>query len=405
MSASVVINGWRQQTTDRRQIERWLAEARQLGFNGYTLHRVRQHYWLCCITGGMRPGGAVDIAIMLQQRFKTESQLLYLQFDAAQMVCVSWQDFELRNCIALSTDEQGQARFRLLCQGLAEQTETTGQTPGKLLLAGKAPAFLTELISAIGEPWENISSGVYLEEKIPAAARFRVISKLPRWQRQRLWLTAAVAAFSVGAYLTWLWWPAPAAIPVAPQVVQVELPGLGVSQLTQLQYAMHQLTALAGWRLQQIMLTEQGLQATIGRTYGLNQELTAQLDARWQVSFSHQEAQLQLPLAKSADQSGVAQPAQDYEAAQRAFSAALPDYLPSVRVQLAEADSDKHWRWQNLTLNITDFKLPELELLALLLRDAPVRLHQAHIDPGSPARSTIQLQFIARQHYPGGNRP
>lgn len=405
MNSGVIVNGWRQQTPDRRQILRWLAEARQFGFNCYSLHRVRQRYWLCCIAGGVRPGRAADIAIMLQQHFKAEPQLLYLQFDVAQMVCVSWQNFELRNCIAVSTDEPGLARFRLLCQGLCEQTGSTAKTPGKLIVAGQIPASLKGLISGLGAPTDTIAPGVCLEDKIPGAARFRPISNSPSWQRQRLWLTAAAAVFGIAIYLTWLWWPAPTATPVAAEVSRAELPGLSLDQVVQLQHAMQQLTALAGWQLQQLSLTEQGLQARIGRSYGLNQELIAQLEARWQVNFSNDEAQLQLPLANPVSESGVVPPAPDYEAAQQAFSAALPDYLPSARLQLAEAGSDEHWRWQNLILTIADFKLPELELLALLLRDAPVRLQQANIDAGPPGRLSIQLQFIARQHYTGGSRP
>lgn len=403
MSAGMIINGWRQQSADRRQILRWLAQARQLGFTSYSLHRVKQQYWLCCITAGLRSATAGDLAIILQHQFKNESQLLYLQFDAAQMICVSWQEFKLRNCVALSTDEPGLARFRLLCQGIAEQVRAEGQAHGSLIVAGQVPATFAGLIDELGTPRETMPSGIYGQEKIPAAARFRAISKSPGWHRQHLWLAGIAALLGIGIALAWLWWPSPEPIPVVREVVRAELPGLPVSQVSHLEQAMHQLTALAGWQLQQLALNEQGLQASLRRTYGLNQELVAQLDERWQTSFSNDEAQLQLPLAKPVADAGLS--AQDYQDALRVFSTVLPDYLPTVRLQLAETGADSQLRWQNLTLNFTDFSLPELELLRLLLRDAPVRVQQARIEQGSPARASIQLQFIARSHHPGGTRP
>ncbi|MDX1705871.1 hypothetical protein [Pseudidiomarina sp.] len=405
MSAGIIVNGWRQQSSDRRQILRWLAEARQLGFACYSLHRVRQHYWLCCMAAGLRPNAVADIAVLLQHQFKAESHLLYLQFDAAQLICVHWQEFRLRSCIALSADEAGLERFRLLCQGLQITLAKTGAMQPRIIIAGKLPSSLRSEISQFAASAEQISPDVCLSEKVPPAARFTAISKSPSWHRRHLWLAALMVALGIGMYLTWMWWPAPEPAPVARQVVTVKLPGLPLAQLQALQHAIHELNALGGWQLEQLMLNEEGLHGLLRRTYGLNQELRSQLDDRWTVYFSNDEARLQIAGPTAADENSLALPAFDYEKQLQRFTEALPDYLPAVRLALGQAATNTHLRWQSLSLNLPAFTLLDLELLTLLLADAPVRVSLVRINPGSPANATIELQFIARQPYAGGNQP
>lgn len=282
--------GWRHQSHDREKILAWLTEAKQLGFERYSLWKCGSQYWLCC-------GELVDhdAAIALRQTID-EKAAVVVQVWQKQLVCVAWREDILLGACGFSADHMGGLNLMFVAQDWLAP-EKMGCA---LLIAGNQAK---ELLACHITPNTNVHYlNTLLLEEPNKTAKFRSLRQPPAWLRRRVVVASASVAVSIFVIVTWWFWPSTASPPLAQPaqaLAALEQPQVGwhLNQINHLSELLSQVSYVAGWRVLRWELTANGEELTVQPTYGRVSELLSQLaDSNWEYQKGHGDHRLVRPL-------------------------------------------------------------------------------------------------------------
>lgn len=248
------ISGWRQQSSQRAQILDWLADAKKLGFERYSLVKQGQHYWLCCCNYA-----DYDLAIYVREQISS-SAAVFVQREGSQF----------------SADAMGAKS--LIC--IAHHWLAQDGMRCSLIFGGRGSR---EILA------EQIKSDFTVKEvsEIDFGSRSR-ISKLRSIRRSPFWLRRQVVVAAIGlilvssAALSWAYWPtpiSPTAIDSSSSQVRIDnnKPQWLVTQLRHVNDLLIQVSYLAGWQVQRWQLSEYGEQLWLQSSYGTKLDLLSQI--------------------------------------------------------------------------------------------------------------------------------
>lgn len=282
--------GWRHQSHDREKILAWLTEAKQLGFERYSLWKCGAQYWLCC---GERVDH--DAAIALRQTID-EKAAVVVQVWQKQLVCVAWREDILLGACGFSADHMGVLDLMFVAQDWLAP-EKMGCA---LLIAGNQAK---ELLACHIAAHTNVHYlNTLLPEEPNKTAKFRSLRQPPAWLRRRVVVASASVAMSIFVIVTWWFWPETASQPLAQPtqaLAALEQPQVGwhLNQINHLSELLSQVSYVAGWRVLHWELTSSGEQLTVQPTYGRVSELLSQLaDSNWEYQKGQGDHRLVRPL-------------------------------------------------------------------------------------------------------------
>jgi|GEM_PF-2436704 hypothetical protein len=295
------IQGWRQQSTDREQILAWLSEAKQLGFERYNLFKQGTCYWLCCASSEQ-----FDIVAAIRSQVDTSAAVVVQQW-SQQLVVVAWQHQTLLACCQFSADKHGLQNFLYVARNWLDPHQINCE----LIIAGSATRRLFDGIEQIQDA-KVIAEFSF--EKWPKLAKMRSLRQSPPWLRQRILLRGIAVAMLVTTASVWWFWPAPPTVAVTPPQAMPTQPaplqGWQAQQVAHVDQLLSQVSFLAGWRVSQWQLNDQGETLSLHQSYGSHTDLLMQLPSQnWQLATHGQGVQLHRQPPEYAASDAVAQAA------------------------------------------------------------------------------------------------
>lgn len=277
MSAELCIEGWRQQSSSREQVLAWLNEAKQLGFEQYSLLQRGHCYWLCCCQGK-----AYDAVISIRQQVELEAAVV-IQLWQQQLLVVAWQQDTLLGACQFHADQHGiDTLFYVARQWLSPAAMDCplllAGSATQALLAGKVPPEITPQLV------RELITGRYSK-----AAQLRSLKRSPAWIRRRVLVQGVVASLLLAAGISWWLWPSvttsAVALPPEPAVVTAPLVGAKVQQLVGLPELLRAVSYLAGWQVSQWQLDGEQERLLAQSSYGRPAELLMQLAGKgWSIA-------------------------------------------------------------------------------------------------------------------------
>src|SRR5690554_1631618 len=236
------IEGWRQQSRDREQILAWLSEARQAGFDRYTLFKQDACFWLCCTRDAH-----FDAVTQVRHRVALPAAVV-VQVWQQRLIAIAWQGETLLGALTFSADEHGVINFLYI----AEEWLAASKMACPLMVAGHT----TKRLLAAHSKAEN--SIKFCDEVITDTplklAKLRSIKKSPAWLRRQVVLQGMAFAGLCFALVSWWFWPqsqpqlamteTPVAAPSAAPIV-----GFSAAQLVHVGPLLSHVSHLAGWRV------------------------------------------------------------------------------------------------------------------------------------------------------------
>lgn len=266
------VHGWRQQSTNREQILAWLAQARQLGFDRYSLVQHDGNYWLCCGNDGQ-----FDVAAAVRAEIDEAAAVVVQQLNQ-QLLVVAWRQQTLLGCCEFSADKHGIQSFLYI----AEQWLSAQAMNCRLVIAGQ-PAL--ELLAAHRHRAKQCAE--ILLDAPPKAVQMRSIRQSPAWLRHRVIGRWVLVNMAVAGALSWWFWPQPqpplAVHPITTAAPEITVSGWQATDLNLVSTRLAELSYLAGWQVVRWQLTPQHEQLEMQQTYGTRADLLAQLPtSNWQ---------------------------------------------------------------------------------------------------------------------------
>lgn len=388
MSAIWLCNGWRQQCAKRKQLQSYLQQAKQLGFDSYCSVRVGPQWWLCCAVDGARQQRQQDIVVALRQQFSQTEQLLALLHDGEQLLCISWDQQQLLAALLVTNDPSGQQQLLLLLYGLCQRQHYQPL----ILHSAELPLALQQQL-----PHASAQQCFSLEQIKPCrAARLLGLKQPPPWQRWHrlvLLMSSAVALLSVG----WIYyWPASQPRPAELRPLQraaqqaPALDGMPVDVLLLLREQLQQLDLLAGWQLQQLDFSAGQLQLSLQQSYGDIAELQLQLPAPWHITQTAQQLQVSRSFNLLATALQFDQPVD--EALQQLQQQATL-LLPKLHWQLGRSGANSRYQWRDVNLRFGSWYWLELSQLQQLLQGFDARLLRLQLSVKPESLITLELRI------------
>lgn len=276
--SGVEVHGWRQQSTRRRDIQRWLRKARQHGFQHYQVQRYGQSYWLYCTTTA-----AIDIAAVAREQVTLPAAVV-VQWESPWLYAVAWRQEQLLGVLRLPADHGGE---RMLWQ-LSESWLSNDIEPCQLVLAGadsvqqlSPPSGSAPVITRPAIAWQSTSR---------TAKTVSIGHSLPWIRRLRLGCYGLLVLLTISGVAWWQLFSHPVAEPLLtpPPALTTELevmpPHLSLSLIAQRTELLRHVSYLAGWQVQRWQLTPDEERLWVATTYGTAAELMLQLPAseQWQ---------------------------------------------------------------------------------------------------------------------------
>ena len=381
-------HGWRQQCAKRKQLQGYLQQAKQLGFDQYCSLRVGQQWWLCCAVDDGRQQQQQDIVVALRQQFVQTEQLLALLHDGEQLLCISWDQQQLLVALLVANDPSGQQQLLLVLHGLWQRQHYQPL----ILHSAELPLALRQQL-----PDTSAQQGFSVEQIKPCrAARLVSLNQPPPWQRWRrmlLLMSSALALLSVG----WLYyWPGsqqpPAELrPLSGAVEQTpQLVGMPVDVLLLLREQLQQLDLLAGWQPQQVDFSAGQLQLTLQQSYGDSAELRQQLPAPWQITQTAQQLQVSRSFNLLATALQFDQPVT--EALQQLQQQATL-LFPKLHWQMGRSGANNRYTWRDVSLRFGSWYWLELSQLQQLLQGFDARLLRLQLSVKPESLITLELRI------------
>ncbi|RWU12807.1 hypothetical protein EGC76_00880 [Pseudidiomarina gelatinasegens] len=282
--------GWRHQSHDRDQILTWLTEAKQLGFQRYSLWKCGAQYWLCCSETADHDG-----AIELRQCID-DNAVVVVQVWQQRLVCVAWRDDVLLGACGFSADHTGVLNLLFVAQDWLAP-EKMGCS---LFISGNQAK---ELLACHVTAYTHVR---YVNIELPdmpnKQARFRSLRQHPAWLRRRVLVLSTITALTISLGFTWWFWPEPEAQPLAKpeqalSVLKQPQVGWDANQIAHLSQLLSQVSYLAGWQVLRWELTARGEQLIVQPSYGRVSELLSQLTgSNWDYQKDKGEHRLVRPL-------------------------------------------------------------------------------------------------------------
>ncbi|MFC7159624.1 hypothetical protein [Pseudidiomarina halophila] len=203
MSDFWLVNGWRQQSRATRDIDLYLRQARERGFQNYALTRQGKWYWLVC-SADTTLSQQFDLALTVRRTFAKLYQGIYLALWQGQIVCVAWQGQRLQHCVACQHDADGLHHLELLLQRVSDN----GNGRPSALLAKSLPEEVVRLCEQHLCQWRLLFEQCTMKELQPTkAAKLKSIQQAPPWQqRQRVFALSLVLMLAAAA-IGWYAWP------------------------------------------------------------------------------------------------------------------------------------------------------------------------------------------------------
>lgn len=264
------ISGWRQQSSQRAQILDWLAEAKKLGFERYSLVKQGQYYWLCCCNYA-----DYDLAIYVREQISS-SAAVFVQREGGHLICVAWNGDTLLGASQFSADAIGvKSLFCIAHQWLAKDGMRCS-----LIIGGRGSRdILAEQVKsdfAVKEVNE-IDFGSHSR-----SSKLRSIRRSPFWLRRQVVVAAVGLILVSSAAISWAYWPTqiiPPAIDSSSSRTHIEniKPQWLVTQLEHVNDLLIQVSYLAGWQVQRWQLSEYGEQLWLQSSYGTKRDLLSQV--------------------------------------------------------------------------------------------------------------------------------
>lgn len=267
------ISGWRQQSSQRAQILDWLAEAKKLGFERYSLVKQGQHYWLCCCNYA-----DYDLAIYVREQISSNAAV-FVQREGNHLICVAWNGDTLLGASQFAADAIGVKS--LIC--IAHRWLAKDGMSCSLIIGGRGSReILAEQIRsdfAVKEVSE-IDFGSYSRN-----SKLRSIRRSPFWLRRQVIVAAIGLILVSSAALSWAYWPTqitPTTIDRYSSPVRIEnnKPQWLVTQLRHVNDLLIQVSYLAGWQVQRWQLSENGEQLWLQSSYGGKRDLLSQIPSQ-----------------------------------------------------------------------------------------------------------------------------
>lgn len=381
-------NGWRQQCAKRKQLQGYLQQAKQLGFDSYCSVRVGQQWWLCCAVDGARQQQQQDIVVALRQQFSQTEQLLALLHDGEQLLCISWDQQQLLAALLVANDPSGQQQLLLLLYGLCQRQHYQPL----ILHSNELPLALQQQL-----PHASAQQCFSLEQIKPCrAARLLGLKQPPPWQRWRrlvVLMSSVIALLSVGWSYDWPGSSQPLAErpPLPPDSEQVPaLVGMPVDVLLLLREQLQQLDLLAGWQLQQLDFSAGQLQLSLQQSYGDIAELQQQLPAPWHITQTAQKLQVSRSFNLLATALQFDQPVD--EALQQLQQQATL-LFSELHWQLGRSGANSRYQWRDVSVRFGSWYWLELSQLHQLLQGFDARLLRLQLSAKPEPLITLELRI------------
>lgn len=203
MSDFWLVNGWRQQSRATRDIDLYLRQARERGFQNYALTRQGKWYWLVC-SADTSLSQQFDLALTVRRTFAKLHQGIYLALWQGQIICVAWQGQRLQHCVACQHDADGLHHLELLLQRLS------GNGDGKpaALFAKALPEEVVDLCEQHLCQWRLLFEQCTLKELLPTkAAKLKSLQQAPPWQQRQRIFALSLMLMSAASAIGWYVWP------------------------------------------------------------------------------------------------------------------------------------------------------------------------------------------------------
>ncbi|WP_417659656.1 hypothetical protein [Pseudidiomarina sp.] len=333
--------GWRHQSHDRDKILAWLTEAKQLGFERYSLWKCGAQYWLCC-----SEMADYDAAIELRQSID-ERAAVVVHVWQQQLVCVAWREDVLLGACGFSADHTGVLNLLFV----AHDWLAPEKMGCALFIAGNQAK---ELLACHVTAHANVH---YLNIRLPEVpnklARFRSLRQPPAWLRRRVLALSTITAMTFFIGFTWWFWPVPEAQPLAKpaqalSVLKQPKVGWHPNQIAHVNELLSQVNYLAGWQVRRWELTTEGERLIVQPTYGRVSELLGQLaDSNWDYQNDNGERRLVRALKDNhkVDEASSTSPSPSRDALKRlGFSVTPNGQALLIKHDLFDPNNAELWR-------------------------------------------------------------
>lgn len=395
MSDFWLVNGWRQQSRATRDIDLYLRQARERGFQNYALTRQGKWYWLVC-SADTSLSQQFDLAFTIRRTFAKLSQGIYLSLWQGQIVCVAWQGQRLQHCVACQHDADGLHHLELLLQRIS------GNNNGRpsALLAKSLPDEVVRLCEQNLCQWRLLFEQSTLKELQPTkAAKLKSLQQAPPWQQRQRILAFSLMLMLAAVAIAWYVWPARATqTTVAPVAQRLSPPaGVAVDLLHELPQLLTGFQHIAGWQWRSAQLQGNQLQAILVPSYGRAEELKVQLPAGWEMHDQGQQVHL---TQMRSDQLLAADAAIEklnwLDSSQR--------YFPALTIQSGAPSQDANYQWQQWQLRLPATDLTELTRLAALLQQSNLRITSLRLKNGSRLQADLTVRLYQLLSISQGER-
>lgn len=284
------------ESADKRELRlRWLRQrALQLQCNYVGIFKTTTTNWLCFAD---TPG--IDGAALVRSQLNG-SEVLYVTRHRGDYVCVHWQEDKL--CCA---------QTMALAQ-LQQYLHTAIEPDNETIEVAIALTSSDSAQQSLASYFRSFQLTQY-DQPLQAAGNSYALVALPKLRRvlqpyrYLLWSSILILTMALAGVLFWLPPPAPP-IPAAPvdvqqlRLTQMRASGVLVASALALVPVLQQLQGLAGWHLQQVLLSEAKPQVVfmqVHASYGDVSHLRKQLvGLALQWEFSKHGVILQLPLKR-----------------------------------------------------------------------------------------------------------
>ncbi|WP_404408323.1 hypothetical protein LG272_10150 [Pseudidiomarina marina] len=264
------IAGWRQQSSQKAQILNWLAEARRLGFERYSLVNQGHHYWLCCCNYA-----DADVAIYVREQIESNAAV-FVQQESNQLICVAWNGDTLLGASQFPADSLGVKSLFFITQHWVSNNGM--RCP--LLIGGRRTRELLE--AQIGNDIAVLEVSEVNLNSYSRSSKLHSIRRSPFWLRRRVVFVAISLVFASATTVSWVYWPKPVVASIAvslPESEEIEAvgPSWSAGQLAHINKLLAEVSYLAGWEVLRWQLSENGEQLWLQSSYGSKQDLLSQL--------------------------------------------------------------------------------------------------------------------------------
>ncbi len=345
-SSFCVTEGWRQQSSERQQIKNWLMQARQLGFNYYSLTQFERCFWLCCHDD---PGGvdtAATVRTNVDGRYQHHAWVV-IELRGQALLVIAWREQTLLAALEVKPDSVGLEFIKYLTKDWL----APDKIQCALLLAGKDTR---QLLAQMVWPVEPIYQSSSVLVPVAKLGSFQSIKTSPPWGRKALMKTAAIALLPILIGFAWYdFAPAVVSTPVVTVAATPSAEGIAIDWLESVPKQLMNFSYLAGWQVSRWHIDQGQQHLTAQASYGKPAELLAQVGTHWLTKSQPSGIRLSRPLPTSTIELNQLRenPSVDFDGLVKA----IKQHWPHAQITATPKQTHHHYHWREILISLPDY--------------------------------------------------